>query len=96
MAPVTNAEVLACQAKWAEAIASISKVYLDGGDFVGAAGEAAGERYGRLGRSLAPVIPSTSPLPKPTPSPNPNASPHPTQASCTAMATTTCAASRKG
>ena len=93
---ITEAEVLECQAKWAAAIASISKTYAEDGDFVGAAGEAAGERYGRLGRSLAPAIPSTSPLPKPTPNPNPNANPHPTQASCTAMATTTCAASRKG
>ena len=95
-AAVTEAEVLECQAKWAAAIASISKTYAEDGDFVGAAGEAAGERYGRLGRSLAPAIPSTSPLPKPTPNPNPNANPHPTQASCTATATTTCAASRKG
>merc|ERR1719310_2479061 len=45
-APLTRAEVLECQDKWAKAIASISKVYLDGGDFVAAAGEAAGELYG--------------------------------------------------
>jgi len=45
-APISEAEVLECQAKWANAIASISKVYLDGGDYVGAAGEAAGELYG--------------------------------------------------
>ena len=46
MAPITEAEVLECQAKWASAIASISKTYLDKGDFVGAAAEAAGELYG--------------------------------------------------
>ena len=45
-APVTKAEVMACQDKWAKAIASISKVYLEEGDFVAAAGEAAGELYG--------------------------------------------------
>ena len=44
--PVSQQEVLACQAKWADAICSISKTYLDGGDFVAAAGEAAGELYG--------------------------------------------------
>ena len=45
-AAVTEAEVLECQAKWASAIASISSVYLGKGDFVAAAGEAAGELYG--------------------------------------------------
>jgi len=45
-APVSKAEVLECQAKWASAIASISSVYLEGGDFVAAAGAAAGELYG--------------------------------------------------
>merc|ERR1719353_1466933 len=45
-APITEAEVLECQAKWANAIASISSVYLESGDFVAAAGEAAGELYG--------------------------------------------------
>jgi len=45
-AAVTEEEVLECQAKWANAIKNISKVYKDGGDFVGAAGEAAGELYG--------------------------------------------------
>jgi len=44
--PVTEDEVLECQKTWAESIAKISKVYLDGGDFVGAAGEAAGVLYG--------------------------------------------------
>ena len=52
---ITEAEVIECQAKWAAAIASISKTYAEDGDFVGAAGEAAGERYGRLGRILAPA-----------------------------------------
>merc|ERR1719238_1947708 len=45
-APVTEAEVLECQAKWANAIASISKTYLEKGDYVAAAGAAAGELYG--------------------------------------------------
>ena len=43
---VTMEEVEAAQALWAESIASISKVYLDGGDYVAAAGEAAGKLYG--------------------------------------------------
>jgi len=46
LAPVTQAEVVAAQKLWADSIASISKVYLDGDDFVGAAGEAAGKLYG--------------------------------------------------
>jgi len=45
-APVTKAEVEAAQKSWAEAIAGCSKVYADGGDFVAAAGEAAGKLYG--------------------------------------------------
>jgi len=45
-ASVTEAEVLECQAKWAGAIKSISASYLEGGDYVAAAGEAAGELYG--------------------------------------------------
>ena len=54
-AAITEAEVLECQAKWAAAIASISAVYAEKGDFVGAAGEAAGELYGCLTLSLAPA-----------------------------------------
>lgn len=34
------------QDKWAAAIVQISKLYMEGGDFVGAAGAAAGELYG--------------------------------------------------
>ena len=45
-APITMAEVEAAQKLWADSIASISKVYAEGGDFVGAAGEAAGKLYG--------------------------------------------------
>jgi hypothetical protein len=45
-APVTEAEVLAVQNKWANAIKTISRTHKDGGDFVGAAAEAAGELYG--------------------------------------------------
>jgi len=44
-APVTEAEVLEVQKKWAAAIVSISKTHEDKGDFVKAAGEAAGELY---------------------------------------------------
>tara|TARA_B100000780_G_scaffold238812_1_gene180351 strand:- start:83 stop:472 length:390 start_codon:yes stop_codon:yes gene_type:complete len=54
-AAITEAEVLECQAKWAAAIASISAVYAEKGDFVGAAGEAAGELYGCLILILAPA-----------------------------------------
>ena len=45
-ADVTEKEVKECQAKWANAIKSISKTYLAKGDFVKAAGDAAGELYG--------------------------------------------------
>lgn len=45
-APVTEADVKACQKAWAEAIKSISKVYLDKGDYVQVAADAAGELYG--------------------------------------------------
>jgi len=44
-APVTTEEVLEVQAKWAGAIANISKIHKDGGDYITAAGEAAGELY---------------------------------------------------
>jgi hypothetical protein len=45
VSPVTAAEVRSAQAKWASSIQKISKTYLDGGDFVGVAGAAAGELY---------------------------------------------------
>merc|ERR1719326_470067 len=45
-APITMEEVEAAQELWASSIASISKVYLDGGDYVTAAAEAAGQLYG--------------------------------------------------
>merc|ERR1719183_55941 len=44
-APVTEAEVLDVQKNWAAAIAGCSKIYKDGGDYIGAAAEAAGELY---------------------------------------------------
>ena len=44
--PISREEVLECQAKWADAIVDISKVYLEKGDYVAAAGAAAGELYG--------------------------------------------------
>ena len=43
---MTEAEVLEAQELWAASIASISKVYADKGDYVAAAGEAAGQLYG--------------------------------------------------
>jgi len=45
-APLTEADVHDLQAKWANAIKSISKAYLEKGDYIGVAGEAAGELYG--------------------------------------------------
>jgi len=45
LAPVTEAEVREVQSKWASAIASISKVHKDGGDYIAAASAAAGELY---------------------------------------------------
>ena len=44
-APVTEADVLAVQAKWATAIESISATHKAGGDFVKEAATAAGELY---------------------------------------------------
>ena len=43
---VTSEEVVACQTAWADAIVNISKIYKEKGDFVAAAGEAAGKLYG--------------------------------------------------
>ena len=43
---VSEAEVRQVQAAWASAIKNISKIYLEGGDYVAAAGKAAGELYG--------------------------------------------------
>ena len=40
-APLTEADVHDLQAKWANAIKSISKAYLEKGDYIGVAGEAA-------------------------------------------------------
>eukprot|EP00438_Fugacium_kawagutii_P007114 Skav222887 [mRNA] locus=scaffold1102:167202:168583:- [translate_table: standard] len=44
--PVSMEEVKAAQQAWADAIKKISKTYLDGGDYVAAAANAAGELYG--------------------------------------------------
>ena len=41
MADLTEADVLELQAKWGGAIKTISKTYLEKGDYVGAAGSAA-------------------------------------------------------
>jgi hypothetical protein len=43
---LTEADVLECQSKWASALKNISKVYLEKGDYIAAAGEAAAELYG--------------------------------------------------
>merc|ERR1712151_181471 len=43
---VSEQEVRQAQKAWSDAIKSISKTYLDGGDYVAAAAEAAGELYG--------------------------------------------------
>jgi len=43
--PVTEAEVLDVQAKWAAAIANISGLYREGGDYIRAAADAASEVY---------------------------------------------------
>ena len=43
---VSEAEVLEAQQLWASSIAKISRSYLDGGDYVATAAEAAGELYG--------------------------------------------------
>ena len=43
---VTSEEVVACQTAWADPIVNISKIYKEKGDFVAAAGEAAGKLYG--------------------------------------------------
>merc|ERR1711988_10070 len=43
---ISEEEVQNAQAAWASAIKNISKTYLDGGDYVAAAGEAAGDLYG--------------------------------------------------
>merc|ERR1712100_243661 len=43
---ITEVEVLECQAKWANAIKTISKTYKEKGDYIGAAGNAAAELYG--------------------------------------------------
>eukprot|EP00439_Symbiodinium_sp_Y106_P010013 s9807_g1.t1 len=43
---VSEEEVRAAQAAWANAIKTISRTYLDGGDYVAVAGKAAGELYG--------------------------------------------------
>ena len=43
---ISDQEVRAAQKAWADAIKGISKTYLEGGDYVGAASKAAGELYG--------------------------------------------------
>jgi hypothetical protein len=45
-AAITESEVLELQSKWANAIKTISATHKEGGDFIGVAGQAAGELYG--------------------------------------------------
>ena len=45
-APLTEVDVAECQRKWAGAIKSISKTFLDKADYIAEAGEAASELYG--------------------------------------------------
>ena len=47
MADLTEADVLELQAKWGGAIKTISKTYLEKGDYVGAAASAAAELLAR-------------------------------------------------
>merc|ERR1740129_683461 len=46
LVPVTQEEVEAAQKLWGDSIVKISGVYADNGDFIHAAGEAAGKLYG--------------------------------------------------
>mmetsp|Transcript_39565 Transcript_39565/g.91090 ORF Transcript_39565/g.91090 Transcript_39565/m.91090 type:complete len:193 (+) Transcript_39565:123-701(+) len=46
LAPISKEEVEECQTNWANSIKMISKVYLEKGDYVGTAAEAAGNLYG--------------------------------------------------
>ena len=62
---VSREEVLAAQAGWAKAIQTISKTYLDGGDYVKAASDAAGELYG-YGHSNVLFKPTKAAEAKPT------------------------------
>ena len=48
--PITMEEIYAAQRKWGDAIIRISKTYLDGGDYVKEAADAADQLYG-YGRS---------------------------------------------
>jgi len=68
LAPLTKDDVLGCQASWVNAIKTISKTYLDEGDYIGAAGKAAGELYGygRTNVLFKPTKASDEPF-RPTP-----------------------------
>ena len=50
--PVTRDDVIAAQNHWANSIVDISRVFLQGGDYVGLAGERAGELYGDAQRAV--------------------------------------------
>ena len=46
VASITESDVQAAQKLWSDSIKKISKIYLENGDYVAAAGEAAGQLYG--------------------------------------------------
>ena len=46
LAPISEADVTSCQTSWANAIQTISKTYLDKGDYIQAAADAAADLYG--------------------------------------------------
>ena len=46
LAALSEAEVVECQENWAAAIAACSKIYKEGGDYIGAAAGAAADLYG--------------------------------------------------
>ena len=68
MPPITSEDVQRCQANWADAIQTISKTYLNGGDYIQAAGDAAGELYGygHMDVLFKPTKATTNPF-RPTP-----------------------------
>ncbi len=46
LAPISEADVTSCQTSWANAIQTISKTYLEKGDYIQAAADAAADLYG--------------------------------------------------
>jgi len=67
IAPITLEDVKAAQEEWSQSIVGISKTYLEGGDYVAAAGQAAVNLYG-FGKSNVLFKPSKAKQFRPTPS----------------------------